>query len=103
MTKIVVLFNLKQGVSCSDYERWARTSDLPTVKKLSSVDDFELLKSGSMLGTDKAPPFEYVEIISVNNMHTFGQEVATDIMQKIAKEFQGFAESPMFILTDTIK
>lgn len=103
MAKIVVLFNLKADANVTDYENWARTTDLPTVNNLESIDSFEVLKSASMLGTDQAPPYEYIEILDVNDFDVFGKEVSTETMGKVAGEFQAFADAPMFIVTEEIK
>ncbi len=102
-TKIVVLFNLKSGVEVSDYEKWARETDLPTVNSLKSVGRFEVFRSTSVLGSDTAPPYQYIEIIDVEDMEDFGGEVGTDHMQKVAGEFQGLADNPVFILTEQIE
>ena len=103
MAKIVVLFNLKADADVSAYENWARTTDLPTVNDLKSVDQFEVLKTVSMLGTDQSPPYQYVEVLDVNDFEVFGQEVSTETMTQVAAEFQGFADAPMFIVTEEIK
>jgi hypothetical protein len=103
MTKIVVLFNLKADAKALDYENWARTTDLPTVNALGSIDSFSLLKSSSMLGTDQAPPYAYIEILDINDFEAFGGDVKTEIMEKVASEFQAFADAPMFIVTEDIK
>jgi hypothetical protein len=103
MTKIVVLFNLKTEADIAEYENWAKTTDLPTVKRLKSIDSFELVKSASMLGTDEAPPYQYIEILNINNFDTFGKEVSSETMGKVAQQFQSFADSPMFIVTEEIK
>ena len=103
MKRIVVLFNLKDGADRTDYENWAKSTDLPTVNGLSSVDRFTVHKAAGLLGRDEPPPYEYIEIIDVNDMVTFGDEVAMDTMRKVAGEFQAFAESPLFILTDPLE
>ncbi len=102
MTRIVVLFNLKDGVDRSAYEDWARTTDLPTVRELDSVDGFTVHRSTGLLMADGEPPYEYVEIIDVNDMQRFGEEVGGDVMQKVAGEFQAFADSPLFILSESL-
>ncbi len=102
MTRIVVLFNLKDAGSAAEYEAWARSTDLPTVNALQSVDGFSVHRASGLLGTDAAPPYQYIEIIDVNDMGVFGDEVATDTMRKVAGEFQSFAEAPVFILTDEL-
>lgn len=102
MTKIIVLLNLKAGKNAADYENWARTTDLPTVNGLSSVNSFEVLQSTGLLGSDDKPPFDYIEIIDVADMEKFGAEVSTEAMGKIAAEFQEWA-TPTFILTRNIE
>ena len=102
MKRIVVLFNLKDAGSAADYETWARSTDLPVVNGLDSVDGFSVHRASGMLGSDASPPYQYVEIIDVNDMELFGEEVSTDTMQKVAGEFQGFADAPLFILTDAL-
>jgi len=99
--KIVVLFNLRDGVDVSAYEEWARTTDIPTVRGLGSTSGFDVLRCTGLLGTVDAPPYAYVELIDVDDMDLFGEEVATETMQKVAGEFQAFAD-PIFILTEAI-
>lgn len=101
-TRIIALFNLKDGVSVADYEAWAKGTDLPTVNGLKSVDEFAVFKSVALLGSDDKPPYQYVEIIDVNDMDVFGGEIGTETMQKVAGEFQAMADDLAFILTDKL-
>ena len=78
MSRIVVLFNLKDGVSADDYEAWARSTDIPTVNGLASVDAFSVHRSAGLLIGDGTPPYAYVELIDVNDMQTFGSEVGSE-------------------------
>lgn len=100
-TRIIALFNLKPGIDSTAYEAWARDVDLPTVKGLASIQDFAVFRSVELLGSDQAPPYQYVEVIDVADMDRFGQDIATDTMQKIAAQFQGMADVT-FILTDKL-
>ena len=102
MSKIVVLFNLKDDASAADYEQWAKTTDLPTVRGLKSVDNFEVFRTTGLMGSTASPPYQYVEILDVKSLEMLGQDVATDTMQKVAAEFQTFADNPLFILTDPL-
>ena len=101
-TTIVVLFNLKPGVSPSDYEQWARTTDLPTVRKLDAVDQFSVLRTTGLLGSDAPAPYQYVELLVVKDMQQLGADVSSETMQKVAAEFQQLADNPQFILTESI-
>ena len=102
MTRIVVLFNLKPQIDASDYEEWARNTDIPIVNALSSVSSFTVHRSSGLLGSDAAPPYQYVEVIDVSDMETFGGEVGTDTMRQVAAEFQRFADQPQFLLTEDL-
>jgi hypothetical protein len=100
--RIIALFNLKDGVTASEYEAWAIRRDLPTVNALKSIDAFSVLRSVSLLGGDGKPPYQYVEIIDVNDMGVFGQEIAGAGMQKVAAEFQALATDITFIVTEQL-
>jgi hypothetical protein len=102
MTTIVVLFNLKPGKSAADYEAWARSTDLPTVNALRSVDEFQILRSQGLLGTNAPAPYQYVELLRINNMDGLFADIGSTIMQKVATEFQSFADNPQFIVCQSI-
>ena len=90
--RLIALFNLKPGVDRAAYEAWARSTDLPTVNALPSIDRFEVFRTTGLLGSDAAPPYGYVEILDVGDMEAFGADCATDAMTKIAAAFQGMAD-----------
>jgi hypothetical protein len=101
MAKIIVLFNLKPGVSVADYEAFARNTDLPIVNALPSVDRFEILKSEGLLGGGPSP-YAYVEVIDVNSLEQLGKDISTDTMQKVATTFQSMADNPLFIVASKL-
>jgi hypothetical protein len=98
MTRIVVLLNLKPGKNAADYERWALATDLPTVNALKSVDSFTLFQAVGVLGSDDAPPYDYIEVIDIADMDLFGEEVSTEAMGRIAAEFNEWS-TPTFVVT----
>lgn len=102
MTTIVVLYNLKPGVSWEDYEAWAREKDLPTVRSLGSVADFRVLRMGNLLGTETPSPYRYCELIEVKDMEAFFSDISTEAVQEGAKVFGGFADAPQFIVANHI-
>jgi hypothetical protein len=101
VTTIIVLFNLKPGVDRAAYERWARETDLPIVNQLRSVDGFEVLRTAGLL-SGGAAPYAYVEIIRVNDMQAFGQDVASATVQRVAAEYREYADAPLFIQTEAL-
>jgi len=102
MTTIVVLFNLKAGVSVAEYEDWARRTDLPNVNGLPSVLGFRVLRSAGLL-SGLAAPYQYVELIELESLEGFRAEVKTELMQSVAREFRTYADAPLFIATDSIE
>jgi REDY-like protein HapK len=101
VSTIIVLFNLRPGVSAEAYERWARATDLPVVNDLPSVSSFEVLKASGLLGGG-ATPYQYIEILRVRDPAGLARDVATETMKRVAAEFQAFADQPLFINTDTL-
>ncbi len=100
-TRLIALFTLNDGVEVSDYETWARTIDVPTVNALPSVASFEVFRATAVLGSAGKPPYQYIEIIDVNDMDRFGGDVATPAMTRIAAEFQAMAKVT-FIQTEKL-
>jgi hypothetical protein len=102
MPTLIVLFNLKAGKSRADYENWAKATDLPTVNSLKSVDDFKVFRSNGLLGSGAVAPYQYIELIEVNNLDGLFTDIAAPLMQKVAAQFQDFADNPTFIVTESI-
>ena len=102
MQTVIVLFNLKDGVSRETYEAWARESDLPVVNGLASVEKFEVLKASGLLIGDGPSPYEYIEIIRIPDMAAFGADLSDPAAQAGAAQFQQFADNPLFILTSAL-
>ena len=100
-SRIIVLLNLKPGKDKAAYENWARETDLKTVNALGSVDKFAVLEMTGLMGSDDRPPYDYIEILDVNDMGAFGTDVSTDTMTRVAAEFQEWA-NPIFITTRDI-
>jgi REDY-like protein HapK len=103
MTTIFVLFNLKPGVSVSDYENWARNTDLPTVNRLKSVDEFQVFRCQGLFGSQAPAPYQYIETLRINDMDGLRSDIGTPLMQQVVSEFAGFADNPIFITSQTLE
>ena len=99
MQTVVVLFNLKPGVVRAEYEAWARSSDLPVVNGLASVDRFEVLKASCLLVGEAAAPYAYAQLIRVPDTDAFSTDLSDPAGQAGAAQFQQYADNPLFILT----
>jgi hypothetical protein len=100
--RIFVVFNLKPSVDPAEYEAWAKSTDIPTVRGLGSINGFDVYRSTGLLGADSSPPYAYVELIEVGDDAGFGADVNTPRMQEIAAQFQQFADNPQFIVMQDI-
>ena len=100
--RIIVLFNLKEGVDPAAYEAWARGSDIPSVNALGSVASFTVHKATGLFGSEAAAPYEYIEIIDITGMDSFVADITTETFQALAAPFQEFADNPQFILTENL-
>ncbi|MYH32280.1 MAG: REDY-like protein HapK [Gammaproteobacteria bacterium] len=97
MDSVIVLFNLKEGADPAEYQAWARSRDLVEVNRLPSVDNFRVLRCVGLLGGTDAPPYQYAEVIDLNSMEKFGEDIQSDTVGQLAAEFGRFAENPVFI------
>ena len=102
MPTILALFNLKPTASVTDYENWAKAKDIPVVTSLSSVQDFRVLKMNNLLGSDAPGPYAYCEIIEVPDMNAFFADLSSEAVQDGAKQFNEFADNPIFIVASDI-
>ncbi|TRW16958.1 REDY-like protein HapK [Glacieibacterium frigidum] len=101
--RVIVLFNLKPGKTAADYEDWARTRDIPGVRSMPSVDDFTVLRTTGLLGSDTPAPYGYVEIIEIADMQGFWTDIATEAAQAVAAEFREWAaDEPVFMTTEEL-
>jgi len=98
---LIVLFNLRRGVSPAAYERWARQTDVPIAGGLKSVKDFSVYRAEGIFGSTKKPPYKYFEILHVSGIDALVKDIGKEPrMAKVAAQFQKFANNPLFIVTE---
>jgi hypothetical protein len=100
--RLIALFNLKPGVKMADYEAWARGTDLPSVNRLGSVSSFRVFKTTGLLGGEGPAPYSYAEIIDIEDMDGFWNDIGSPVMQEIAAAFAGMADVT-FMTTEEIE
>ena len=88
---MIVLANLKEGVDPEDYERWILDSYAPAVRDLPSVEDWRDYRVGGLLGSDAAPPYQYVVTLDVNDMEQLGRDMAGEEMRRLLSELHDLA------------
>lgn len=99
---LIVLFNLKNGISEEEYEKFAVEIDSPTIKRLSSNNDFKILKGLNLFGSDASSPYQYIEVMSISSFDELVEDIQKEEMQKMLKQFSAFADNPQLIETKQI-
>ncbi len=92
MRMMVVLVDLKEGVSPEDYERWVLEVYLPAVRELSSVGEWRNHRVTGLLSSDVPPPFRYVVILEVIDPEGLASDVRSDEMQERLSELHALAD-----------
>jgi len=89
---IIVLVNLKDGVSPENYERWILESYAPAVRNLPSVEDWRDYRASRLFGSDAAPPYRYVVTLEVRDLEQLGRDMEGEEMQRLFSELHELAE-----------
>jgi REDY-like protein HapK len=89
---MIVLVNLKEGVSAEDYERWILESYAPVAKGLPSVEDWRDYRVSGLLGSVDAPPYAYLVTLEVNDLEQLGRDMASEEMQRLFSELHDLAD-----------
>ena len=100
--RIIVLFNLKPGITVEAYETWAQMTDIPGVRALKSVRGYHVQRATGILGTDDPSPYAYIEIIEIADMTLFGEEAAGPVVQALAADMRNYADDPVFITSEDL-
>lgn len=92
MATLIVLVDLKEGVSPGDYERWVLESYAPAARALPSVSGWRNHRVTGLLGSEAPPPHRYVVTLEVEDMEGLGQDMAGQEMRRLLGELHGYAE-----------
>ncbi len=92
MPAMIVMVNLKEGVSPEDYERWVLDSYAPAVRNLPSVEDWRDYRVSGLLGSDAAPPYRYVVTLQVSDLGQLGRDMQREEMQRLFSELHELAD-----------
>ena len=93
MTTMIVLIELKEGVSQEDYERWTLESYAPAARSLPSVQEWRNYRVDGVLGSeDTVPPYRYVVTVEIDDLEQLGRDMSSEEMQRLLSELHRFAE-----------
>ena len=92
MTAMIVLVNLREGVSPEEYERWVLESYAPAARELPSVGEWRDYRASGLLGSDATPPYQYVVTLEATNLEQLGRDMRGEEMQRLFSELDELAE-----------
>jgi hypothetical protein len=103
MSKLIILYSLKAGVTKSDFETWVREIDQPAMRGLARVKSFNTYAAQSLLMGEGEPSVDYVEIFDITDLAGFtSEDMPGETVQSIMGQFMGFADTPQFIICEDV-
>ena len=84
---MIVLVDLRDGVSPEDYERWVTETYRPVVLGLQSVDDWRGYRVGG-----EEDPYRYVVTVEVNDVDGLRRDAGSEEMVRLLEELGKYAE-----------
>lgn len=92
MPSMVVLINLKKGVSPEEYEGWVLNSYAPAARALPSVKDWRNHRVNGLLGSETPPPHQYVVTLDFDDAEGLGRDMSGEEMRGLLGELHEFAD-----------
>jgi len=89
---MIVLVNLREGVTPEEYERWLDERYVPAVLDLPSVDEWRGHRVGGLAEAGGEPPYEYVVTVEINDREQLGKDMESEQVQALLGELGRYAE-----------
>ena len=104
MAQLILLYNLKDGVTRDDFETWVREIDYPAMRGLERVQSFTTYRTKALLMGEGEPSVQYVEVFDVPDLDSFVEsDMPGETVQSVMGAFMGFADNPEFIIAEDVK
>ena len=92
MPTMIVLVNLKDGVTPEEYESWLQERYVPTILDLASVDEWRGYRVGGLPESDGEPSYEYVVSVGINDLEQLGRDMKNEQVQRLLGELGQYAD-----------
>jgi hypothetical protein len=97
--QIIIIYNLKSGVSPERFEDWVRKVDQPNMRGLARVSRFRTFKTESLLMGEGKPSVQYVEVFDITDLDRFvNEDMASATVQMVLGAFMDMVENPELIV-----
>ena len=103
MSKIILLYTLKPGVTREQYEGWVRGTDYPAMRGLARVRSYVNHRVVKRLTGDGEPSVAYVEVFDIPDLDGFlSEDMGGSVVQKVMGEFMQYVEDPEFLIAEDV-
>ena len=92
MPTMIVLVNLKEGVTPEEYESWLQERYVPAILDLASVDEWRGYRVGGLPQSGGDPPYRYVVSVGINDLKHLGKDLESERVQRLLGELGRYAE-----------
>ena len=92
MPTMIVLVNLKDGVTPEEYESWLQERYVPAILDLASVDEWRGYRVGGLPKSDGEPLYEYVVSVGINDLEQVGRDMKNEQVQRLLGELGQYAD-----------
>jgi hypothetical protein len=89
---MIVLVNLKEGVTPEEYESWLQERYVPAILDLASVDEWRGYRVGGLPQSGGDPPYRYVVSVGINDLKHLGKDLESERVQRLLGELGRYAE-----------
>ena len=89
---MIVLVNLKEGVTPEEYESWLQERYVPAILNLASVDQWRGYRVGGLPKSDGDPPYRYVVSVGINDLEQLSKDMESELVQLLLGELGRYAE-----------
>jgi hypothetical protein len=89
---MIVLVNLKEGVTPEEYESWLQERYVPAILDLASVDEWHGYRVGGLPESVGDPPYQYVVSVGINDLEQLGKDMEIKRVQRLLGELGRYAK-----------
>ena len=92
MPTMIVLVNLKEGVTPEEYESWLQERYVPAILDLASVGEWRGYRVGGLPQSVGDPPYRYVVSVGINDLKHLGKDMESERVQRLLGELGRYAD-----------
>ena len=92
MPTMIVLVNLKEGVTPEEYESWLQERYVPAILDLVSVEEWRGYRVGGLPESGGDPPYRYVVSVEINDPDQLGRDMESEQVQRLLGELGRYAD-----------